>query len=184
MNIEKSSSQTQEGYESTSSTREQLLAALERDEEYRQAFIEESIRMRVTAQIKALRDSKQMDYRRFAEALNKKVAWAYRLEDPNEPPPTIPSLLQVAATFDVGLDVRFRAFSEILDDVSTLTPASFVVPSFREEQGRGSFLRVKHRRKVRSSAHRRRPNRTMSPLEEPSEAIYIGTSNPRPSVAA
>src|SRR6266851_3332809 len=103
MNIEKSRSQTQAGF-ATSSIKEQVLGGLQASKEYRHAFIEESIRTRVTAQIKALRDAMKMDYKQFADQINKKVSWVYRLEDPNAPPPTIPTLLQVAAAFDIGLD--------------------------------------------------------------------------------
>jgi hypothetical protein len=124
-----------------------------------------------------------MDYKQFADALHKKISWAYRLEDPNAPPPTIPTLLQVAATFDIGLDVRFRAFSEILDDVATLTPESFAVPSFSKELEMHSFLRVKRRRKVRGSSHRRRPSFAPSHEVERREVIPIGASNTQSDAA-
>jgi len=74
-----------------------------------------------------------MDPKAFAEQLGKKVSWIYRLEDPNAPAPTIASLLEVAKAFDVDLQVRFRPFSERLDDLSRLSAKSFTVPSFEEE---------------------------------------------------
>ena len=75
-------------------------------------------------------------------------AWAYRLKDPNSSVPTIPSLLEVAEAFDIGLDVRFRRFSELLDDATTLTPESFVVPSFNSELHAGTFIKKSRQRKA------------------------------------
>jgi transcriptional regulator with XRE-family HTH domain len=139
-----------------SSIKQQMLNNLQTSSEYRHAFVEEAIRTRITAQIHALRTDKDWDYKKFAEKINKKVSWAYRLEDPNVVPPTIPTLLEVAAAFDIGLDVRFRPFSEVLNDVTALTPDSFVVPSFEEELRTGSFSQKRNRRKVRSNRHRPR----------------------------
>jgi transcriptional regulator with XRE-family HTH domain len=69
----------------------------------------------------------------LAQAMSKAPSWIFRLEDPNEKPPTISTLLEVANAFDTNLNVNFGAFSEFLDRVSKLTPESFQVPSFDEE---------------------------------------------------
>jgi transcriptional regulator with XRE-family HTH domain len=159
MNIEKSSSQTQPEFANTSSIKKQVLDGLKASKDYRHAFVEESISTRIAAQIKALQEAREWDYKKFADQIGKKVSWVYRLEDPNAAPPTIPTLLQVAVAFDIGLDVRFRSFSELLDDVTTLGPESFVVPSFEEELKIGSFSRQeKHRIKVHRNGSRRRPS--------------------------
>ena len=113
--------------------RRQLIQSLGTSRAYRHAFIEEAIRTRITAQIKALRDKQGWDYKQFASELKKKLAWAYRLEDPNAAPPTIPSLLEVAETFDVGVDVRFVPFSLLVDDAISLKPESFQVASFKDD---------------------------------------------------
>ena len=142
-----------------------MLQNLQASKEYRFAFVEEAIRARLTAQIKAIRDQRGWDYKRFAEEIDKKVSWAYRLEDPNGAPPTIPTLLRVAEAFDVGLDVRFRSFSGLLDDVTTLNQESFSVPSFEEQLKTDSFSEGRRRtRKVRS---RRRRARTGVTSEKP-----------------
>jgi transcriptional regulator with XRE-family HTH domain len=133
-----------------SSIRQQTLQSLRNGAEYRHAFAEEAIRSRITAQIKTMREQRHWDYRQFAEQLGKSVSWTYRLEDPNIALPTIPTLLHVARTLDIGLDVRFRAFSELLDDVTSLGPESFAIPSFEDELTRGFFLREKPaKRKIR-----------------------------------
>jgi hypothetical protein len=160
MNIARSSSQIPVELGSTSSIREQVLSGLSVSREYREAFIEESLRTRITAQIRALRDSRGLDYKAFADRIDKRVSWAYRLEDPNAAPPTIPTLLQVGAAFDICLDVRFRPFSELLDDVVSLGPESFTVPSFEDELRLGLFSRTKcHGHASRTKRHRPRSSR-------------------------
>ena len=119
--------------ESTSSTRQQLLQSFRTSKEYRHAFVEEAIRTGLAAQTRAIREMRKMAPKTFAEKLNRKVSWIYRLEDPNAPAPTIASLLEEAKAFDVDLQVRFRPFSERLDELSKLSEKSFGVPSFDEE---------------------------------------------------
>jgi transcriptional regulator with XRE-family HTH domain len=142
----------------TSSIKQQMLSGLQASKEYRHAFVDEAIRTRITAQIKALRDERGLDYKEFAEQIDKKPSWVYRLEDPNVAPPTIPTLLQIAEAFDIGLDVRFRSFSELLEDIATLKPTSFEVPSFDAELKSGAFWRSLRTRKIlrykRKSRHR------------------------------
>jgi transcriptional regulator with XRE-family HTH domain len=137
---------------------DQVANSLASSRESRQAFVEETVATRITAQIKALRESKGMDYRQFAEKIGKKVSWAYRLEDPNAPPPTISTLLEIAAAFDIALDVRFCSFSQILNEVVSLTPDSFQVHSFEEELKRAAL-------EPKPKSHRRRTGqRTGRPL--------------------
>jgi transcriptional regulator with XRE-family HTH domain len=150
------------GFANTSSIKQQVLQSLQTGEEYRHAFIEEAVRTRITAQIKTIREQRKWDYKQLADKIDKKVSWAYRLEDPNMAPPTIPTLLQVAAAFDVGLDVRFCPFSEFLDDVTSLTPESFAVPSFDDELKSGSFLKSRHRIRVHRCSKRRPRRKSIS----------------------
>jgi hypothetical protein len=172
MVTEKSSSAVAEAeYADTSSTKRQLVGSLKTSKEYRHAFVEEAIRSRLTAQIEAMRSERGWDYKQFAEELKKKVAWAYRLEDPNETFPTIPSLLEIAEALDVGLDVRFCSFSALVDDVAGLQDASFKVPSFEAELKTGGFLESKDRtgkrrryggksRRVKSAQRTKHPRHT------------------------
>jgi hypothetical protein len=140
------------GSASTSSIKSQMLRQMESSKDYRHGFIEESIRSRIIGPIAALRSERGWDLKKFASNIGpngKKLSWAYRLEDPNSSPPTIPTLLEVAETFDVGLDVRFRSFSELLNDASTMTPVSFLVRSFGSELKSGAFSRPVRRRRSR-----------------------------------
>src|ERR1019366_5902562 len=156
MTTEELSSPIGIGSASTNTIREQMLQSLQTSKEYRHGFVEEAIRTRIAAQIKTIREQQGWDPKKCAEEIGKKVSWVYRLEDPNEVPPTIPTLLRVAKALDVGLDVRFRSFSELLNDVTTLDSESFSVPSFEEELKTGSFFEGGRRtRRVRRPSRRR-----------------------------
>jgi transcriptional regulator with XRE-family HTH domain len=130
--IEGSLSQTGLGYGSTN-LREQLLRSLDSSREYRHAFAEEKIRSGLAAQVKTIRERREMSQSQFAKELGKSQSWISRLEDPNEPIPTIPTLLQVASKLDIGLQVRFVSFSDLLDDLTELSPESLYVPEFRSD---------------------------------------------------
>lgn len=162
MTTEGLSSPTKVESADTNTTKERLLKRLQESKEYRHAFVDEAIRTRITAQLKTMREQRNWDYKQLAEEIGKKVSWVYRLEDPNETPPTIPTLLGVAEAFDVGLDVRFCSFSELLGDVMTLDPDSFRVPSFREDMEKGSFSKGRRGIKVRVRCRRRRQGEARS----------------------
>ena len=118
---------------STSSLQEQLLHSLATGIEYRHAFVEEKIRTGLAVQSKSIREQREMTQAELATALHKSQSWVSRLEDPNKPIPTIPTLLLFAKAFDVDLDVRFAPFSQMLYRISQLTPEGFQVPSFTDE---------------------------------------------------
>lgn len=142
--------------------------------------MQECIASRLTAQIKALR--KDMDYKQFALRINKKPSWVYRLEDPNAPPPTVPTLLDVAEAFDIALDVRFCPYSKLLDDVSTLNDRSFTVPSFDEEHTAGVFLPSPLRRRRKARARHRHghgiPDAIVLPISAGAERAVLSRENP------
>jgi transcriptional regulator with XRE-family HTH domain len=143
-----------------------MIQSLKSSKDYRHAFIEESIATRLTAQIHALRAEHGWSPQEFADKLGKKLSWVYRLEDPNVSPPTIPTLLSIAEALDIGLDVRFRRFSELLDDATKLTPESFLVPSFEAEVQAGIFRAPRIRK--------RRPHRTKLSLVARSRGMRKG----------
>jgi transcriptional regulator with XRE-family HTH domain len=170
-----------------SSTKRQMLNNLQTGNEYRQAFVEEAIRTRITAQIHALRMANQLDYKQFADKLGKKVAWAYRLEDPNQAPPTIPTLLQIAGALDIAVDVRFLRFSELLNDVISLDETSFFVPSFEAEMKADAFAKAP---RVKKNPRRRKPaleaadapeSMPSSPNGQNKLVPIDGSHNPMPS---
>ena len=150
--------QAEAGFASISSIKQQMLEALQSSKEYRHGFIEESIRSRLIAQINSLRKEQGWDLKIFSEKLGKKLSWAYRLEDPNAPIPTIPTLLEVAEALDIGLDVRFRRFSELWYDAVHLTSESFSVPSFEAELKAGAFSGTRRKRPHRRNRSRLEQN--------------------------
>jgi transcriptional regulator with XRE-family HTH domain len=121
------------------SMKAQILSSLQSSAEYRHGFAEADMHCRITAQIHRLRTERGWDHKTFAEKINRKISWAYRLEDPNVQIPTIPSLLVVAEAFDIVLDVRFRPFSELLNEIASLKASSFSVPSFDAELKEGTL---------------------------------------------
>jgi hypothetical protein len=123
----------------TSSLKAQLLHNLKDSKEYRRAFVEEKVRTQLAVQIKTIREQRQMGRTIFAVLLGKVYSWVFRLEDPNQAPPTVPSLLNVADVFDVDLDIKFRRFSDLLNQIEYMGPESLKVPSFEEELKNGAF---------------------------------------------
>jgi hypothetical protein len=123
----------------TSSLKAQLLYNLKNSKEYRSAFVEEKVRTQLAVQIKTIREQRQMGRTIFAVLLGKVYSWVFRLEDPNQAPPTIPSLLNVADVFDVDLQIKFRRFSDLLNEIEHMEPESFRVPSFEDEVKNGAF---------------------------------------------
>jgi transcriptional regulator with XRE-family HTH domain len=120
---------------STTSVKRQLLEGFRTSKEYRHAFVEEKVRTGIAAQIKAIREQRRMTQPQLAGEMERSQSWVSRLEDPNQPPPTISTLLQVAMAFDVDLDIRFDSFSELLDRLGRMGPDSFEVPAFEEDPG-------------------------------------------------
>jgi transcriptional regulator with XRE-family HTH domain len=135
MSAEKSQRKT--GHESggTSSVRAELLDSFKTGKDYRHAFVEEKVRSHIAAQIRALREERGLTQPELAAMMDKTQSWVSRLEDANQPPPTIMSLLQVAEAFDVDFEISFSPFSKLLDRLSTMTPDSLKVPGFENDRG-------------------------------------------------
>jgi transcriptional regulator with XRE-family HTH domain len=123
----------------TYSVKRQLLDNFTNSKEYRHAFVEEKVRTQLAIQIKTIREQRPLTRPEFAALLEKAPSWVFRLEDPNQPPPTISTLLQVAEAFDVDLEISFKSFSSLLKRLEHMTPESFEVPSFEEEIKDGAF---------------------------------------------
>lgn len=130
---ERLSSPTEAESVPTSSIKSQLLQSFKTGKEYRHAFISESVSTSIAAQIKTIREQRKMSRPELAKAMDKSPSWIFRLEDPNEKPPTVSTLLEVAVAFDTDLNITFGSFSSLLDRLSKLSPESFEVPNFDEE---------------------------------------------------
>jgi hypothetical protein len=106
--------------------------------------VEETVRSGLAAQIKAMRERMpDMTQKKFGDLLgNKSQSWVARLEDPNETPPTLSTLLSVAAACDVALQVRFAPFSEFADWIGGvghwvvgLSPETIAPADFNHDPG-------------------------------------------------
>lgn len=120
--------------QNTTSAGMQTLESLNTGAEYRHAFVEEKVQTFIAAQIRAIRMQRKMSRPELARKMGKAPSWIFRLEDPNEPPPTVSTLLEVAKWYDVDLKVEFSPFSKLRGQIDNLEPDSLEVPSFAEER--------------------------------------------------
>lgn len=149
----------------------QILQSLKTSKEYRRAFIEESVRTSLAIQIKTIREQREMSRPELARAMHKSPSWIFRLEDPNEPPPTVTTLLQVADAYDTDLHISFGSFTSLLDRVEKLSPESFKTASFDEElPGLEKQLKEQERAKI-AAATALQPPRSRN-LKSLSSGLY------------
>jgi transcriptional regulator with XRE-family HTH domain len=105
-----------------------------KDPEYREAFNLENVYATICAQIRALREQRNMSQSKLGREAKMAQERISILEDPNaETKPSLNTLLRLASAFDVGLDVRFVPFSTVLDNSINTDPKLLEVPSFNEE---------------------------------------------------
>ena len=117
---------------STSSVRRDLVENF-KNKHYRDLFVAEQISSGLPLKIRKLREAKFPSQKTFAQGLGKHQSWVSQLENPNYGKLTLTTLLEVASTLDVALEVDFVPFSRIIERSSHLSPEWFTVPSFEEE---------------------------------------------------
>jgi|GEM_PF-1432963 len=131
MNGEKSFSKTGAAPLNTSSDEARQLLQNLLDKDYRRQFVAERIYARLPLKIRFLRGDRTQQ--QIAEKAGKAQTWISKLEDPNYGKFTLATLLDVAAAFDVGLEVDFVPFSYLLDEITNVSQSTFSVPSFEQE---------------------------------------------------
>lgn len=104
-----------------------------RNKEYRDAYVASQIRIGVPFQIRALRNQRGWNQEEFATRLGMSQPRVSEMERPGERRPNIETLLRIAEALDVGLQVRFVSFGELIEWAERFSPDDFVVPSFEEE---------------------------------------------------
>lgn len=105
-----------------------------KNREYREALNEENVYAVVCAQLRVLREQRNLSQKQLGRRVRMAQERVSILEDPNaETKPTLKTLLRLAAGLDVGLDVRFVPFSTILDRSTRTDEASLQVNSFEDE---------------------------------------------------
>lgn len=100
---------------------------------YRAAYVGEHVRRGIAAQIRAMRDQRGWNQGRLSVELGKPQSVVSRLEDPSYGKVTVQTLLEVAATFDVALQVRFVPFSKFLQQTRDVSTRSMQVVSFTDD---------------------------------------------------
>ncbi len=103
------------------------------DKEYRDGFVAERIQTGLPFQIRALRDDRGWTQHELAEKAEMRQSRISQVEDPNYGKLSLNTLLRLASAFDVGLEVRFVAFSNLVDSAIGATPESRLKPSFAED---------------------------------------------------
>jgi transcriptional regulator with XRE-family HTH domain len=104
-----------------------------RSKEYRDGFVQEYIYSRIPLKIRAIRDKRKMSQAELGEKAGIAQAWVSKLENPSYGRLTLSTLLKVASAFDCGLSVDFVPYSRVLDEATSLLPASFDVPNFAND---------------------------------------------------
>jgi transcriptional regulator with XRE-family HTH domain len=120
---------------STDSDRREIYEKFQESKEYRDSFIAEHIYSRLPLKIRGLREQRGWSQKELGDKVGMAQAWVSKLEDPSYGKYTLATLLRLASAFDVGLDIDFDLFSNILEKALTLTPESFEVVSFADDPG-------------------------------------------------
>ena len=118
---------------SMNSSRDQIVHKLA-DREYRESFVADLIYSHIPLKIRALREQRAMTQAQLGQEAGMAQTWVSKLEDPNYGKLTIATLLKLASAFDVGLVIDFVPYSRLLDNALSLSPESFEVASFENDQ--------------------------------------------------
>jgi len=103
------------------------------EKEYRDAYVESQIRMTLPLQIRELRKRREWTQPQLADRAEMGQPRISELEKPGERRLTIETLLRLASAFDVGLQVRFIPFGELIDWSEDLDIDNFNVLPFEKE---------------------------------------------------
>lgn len=98
-----------------------LMAKL-RDKEYRDGYVAAQISIGLPFQIRALHKGRPWVQSELVKRAGRAGA-----------PLSLGTLKRIAATFDVGLEVRFVPFSELIRNAEGFEPDSFSIKNFEEE---------------------------------------------------
>ncbi len=128
------SSMTRTGFASPtiSDRRRDLFESLQ-DEDYRSAFADEHVGTGLAFQIRLLREDNGWTQEELAQRASKAQETITQWENPNYGRYSQNTLKKLAKAFDVGLLVRFVAFSELVEWTVDVTPERLRPPSYSIE---------------------------------------------------
>jgi transcriptional regulator with XRE-family HTH domain len=104
-----------------------------KNKEYRDAFVEESISVGISFQIKALREQRNLTQEDFEKKSGMKQSQVSLLENPNHSGFSIATLEKIAAIYDVGLMVRFVPISDLVKWELNLDSESLKALSYKDD---------------------------------------------------
>lgn len=109
--------------------RKQISSAL-KSKKRREAFVRQQIEIGLPFQIKAMRKREKWNQLELGQKLGKPQSVISRLESPGYGRFTISTLIEIAAAFDVALQVSFVPFSSLVNraagfSIDDISPASF-----------------------------------------------------------
>jgi transcriptional regulator with XRE-family HTH domain len=102
--------------------------------DYRDAYVSAHISNTVAAQIVTLREREGWTQKQLAQRSGMNQSRISALEDPNYENYEIATLKRVASAFDVGLTVRFCAYSEVVSWAMNLSSENLTVPTFATDR--------------------------------------------------
>lgn len=104
------------------------------NKEYREALAIEHVNTTLAIQIRKMRENRQWNQSDLADRSGKHQETISQWENPDYGRHSITTLKALAATFDVALLVKFIPFSELVEDMVSLSEIRLSPPSFSEEQ--------------------------------------------------
>lgn len=109
-----------------------------RDKEYRDGYVRSQITMTLPFQIRALRRARGWTQEHLAALTGMAQSRFPSLERPTGKMPDLDTLCRIAAAYDIGLQVRFLPFSELVEWAEAFDPDGFDVCAFEAEFGNQS----------------------------------------------
>jgi len=107
---------------------EDLLSFQSKD--YRDGFLEADVKAGIAYQIQALREKTGLSQAAFAKKIGKKQSVVSRLENTEYGAVNVNTLLEIAKALDIGLQVRFCDFLDVLE--RDISPAGMKVDTIFE----------------------------------------------------
>ena len=103
------------------------------DRKRRSSYVKAQTRIGLPFQIRALRKQKGWSQAQLADAAEMRQPRISAIEKPGKGKLNIETLERIAAAFDVGLEVRFVSFGELIRQSEQFDPDHFEIPGFEEE---------------------------------------------------
>ncbi|CAN5575101.1 hypothetical protein BH24ACI2_BH24ACI2_08470 [soil metagenome] len=114
--------------------REKLVKKLT-NKEYRDAWVDESVKTVIPYQIQAMRNQRDWSQDILGKKADMKQNVISRLESMNYGNLSVSTLLRIAHGLDCGLLVKFVPFSQLVKEFEDVSPSALQVNSFSDDYG-------------------------------------------------